>query len=350
MPLPSRHAWAEPSVETVAPGVHRAPVPLPHDGLRAISVYVIEESDGVVLVDAGWDSPLAREAVAAGLDAAGAGVGDIHEILVTHVHYDHVGGATPLVREGARGYWMGAAEEPSFDVLVTDPVTSRAKRYDQLQAYGADDLVARGRATKPLASEPFDMDPPRHWAAHEDVYRLGGTALRALHTPGHTRGHLCFHDADRRLLFSGDHVLPHITPSIGFESATNTLALADFLRSLAAVRTLDVDLVLPAHGPVFDDLAGRVDALAEHHDERLARCVAALPADGSMSTAAAVATILPWTRRETPFEDLNHFNQLLATWETIAHMELLAARGEIVRSVDGDHGRISFRRVRATPG
>ncbi|CAN5180985.1 hypothetical protein BH23ACT9_BH23ACT9_36660 [soil metagenome] len=117
--------WSDPLVQTVAPGVHRAPVPLPSDGLRAVNIYVIEDGDGVTLIDAGWDGPVAREAVQRGLEVAGAEIGDVHRILVSHVHYDHLGQATALRREGARAYWLGEGEKSTFTNLVTDPQASR---------------------------------------------------------------------------------------------------------------------------------------------------------------------------------------------------------------------------------
>jgi glyoxylase-like metal-dependent hydrolase (beta-lactamase superfamily II) len=175
-----------------------------------------------------------------------------------------------------------------------------------------------------------EHDEPERWVADGDEADTTAGPLEALATPGHTLGHVCFLDRGRRLLYAGDHVLPHITPSIGLEGTTNRLALADYLASLARVRALDVDLVLPAHGAVFSDLAGRVDELTAHHDVRLAACLAAIGRDGP-AAAADVAEQLPWTRRETPFDELDLFNRILATWETIAHLELLAARGDLDR-------------------
>jgi glyoxylase-like metal-dependent hydrolase (beta-lactamase superfamily II) len=337
-----RVRWSDPGVETVLPGVHRAPVPLPGDGLRAVSVYVIEDGDGVTLVDAGWDSPLARAAVEEGLAAAGAGVGDVRRVLVTHIHYDHVGQVTSLVRDGAGGYWMGEGERATYDHVTTDPRRSRDARLAELRGYGAGDLVAELAGGEDRESTAVAMVPPARWAADGDVHPVTDGLVRAIATPGHTRGHLCYLHEGRRLLFAGDHVLPHITPSIGYEAETNRLALVDYLRSLARVRSLEVDLVLPAHGAPFTDLAGRVDELTAHHDERLALCAAAV-GDGP-ATAAAVARALPWTRRATPFDALDLFNRLLATWEAIAHLELLVSRGDLRREAGGD-GVLAFRRA-----
>lgn len=333
--------WSDPEVETVAPGIHRVPVPLPNDGLRAVNVYMIEDGDGVTLVDSGWNGPEARAAIDRGLAVAGAELGDVHRMLITHMHYDHLGQADELRRAGAGEYWLGEEEKESFSILVTDPVESRRERLDQLEAHGAVELAEKGRASDGAVKEPLTWQPPGRWVADGEQAPLSDGQLTAILTPGHTRGHLCFLHGDRKILFSGDHVLPHITPSIGFEPHTNPLALVDFLESQARVAALDVELVLPAHGEVFTDLVGRVDELTAHHDVRLDACRAALSEEGS--SAFTAASRIGWTRRETPFEELNAFNQTLAVWETAAHLELLAVRGTVTRRVVD--GTITFTRV-----
>ena len=332
-----RRAWAQPEVETVLPGVHRAPVPMPHDGLRAISVYVIEDHDGVTLVDAGWDSEVSRAAVDAGLAAAGAGVGDITRILVTHVHYDHIGQAHALEQAGAGGYWLGAQEESHFVAAGLAGDDGFEGRMVELERHGGHEIAEIARANRtPIR---FDWGVPERWAVEGDTHptRAAGT-LEAIHTPGHTRGHLCFLAGERRLLFSGDHVLPHITPSLGVEDVPNYGALSLFLSSLAKVRNLDVDLVLPAHGPVFDDLADRVDDLIGHHERRLSASEAAVAPSGGPMTSKDVATHIGWTRRETAFDDLDTFNRAMAITETAIHLELLAAQGRVTKHVADDGG------------
>src|SRR5439155_3260915 len=99
-------------------------------------------------------------------------------------------------------------------------------------------------------------------------------------TPGHTRGHVGFLDRGAAVLFAGDHVLPHITPSIGVEVFNDGLALVDFIASLARVRQLPATRVLPAHGPDCPGLAARADPLLEHHATRLAACIDLVGAGG----------------------------------------------------------------------
>ncbi len=148
-------------------------------------------------------------------------------------------------------------------------------------------------------------------------------------TPGHTRGHLVFIDDASELMFAGDHVLPHITPSIGFEQSPSEVPLRDYLASLRLVRTLPDMRLLPAHGPVTDSVHQRVDELLDHHDTRL-DATAAVVAKGA-STAYEVARALTWTRRERTLDELDPFNQMMAVLETAAHLDVLGLQGKLSR-------------------
>src|SRR5690606_27836861 len=81
--------WSAPGAWQVEPGIHRIPLPLPNDGLRAVNVYVIEADDGLTLIDGGWAIEESRALLEKSLTEIGAGVGDIRSFLVTHVHRDH---------------------------------------------------------------------------------------------------------------------------------------------------------------------------------------------------------------------------------------------------------------------
>ena len=158
--------------------------------------------------------------------------------------------------------------------------------------------------------------------------------MRVMHTPGHTRGHVVFVDGGEGLIFAGDHILPHITPSIGFEPASAPLPLGDYLQSLRRVREIPDARLLPAHGPVTHSMHERIDELLAHHHQRLedsADCVV-----GAADTVAEVARQLTWTRRERHLDELDPFNQMLAVLETGAHLDLLVAQGRLSsNTIDG---------------
>jgi len=312
--------WSDPEIETVLPGVHRVPLPLPGDALKAINVYLVEDDDGYTLIDSGWDSRASWQSLTDGLAAAGAEVREVRRVLVTHVHRDHVGQSTRIARETGARVWIGTDERPGYAAMIDDMAGLAASQRTYLLRAGASELVAELESRFALPPGA-DWDRPAGWVNDGDAVT---GAITAISTPGHTQGHTSFFDAGRGLFFPGDHVLPHITPSIGFEPYPTGTALADFLGSLAKVRTLAARLVLPAHGPVFTDLAGRVDELVAHHGNRLDLCLAAMSDGGS--TALDVATKLPWTRRERAYDDLDFFNRMLAVWETFAHLLLLESQ------------------------
>ena len=126
------------------------------------------------------------------------------------------------------------------------------------------------------------------------------------------------------LLFAGDHVLPHITPSIGFEEAPPSCPSAITCARSSVVRTLPDMRLLPAYGPVSASTHARVDELAGHHDGRLQAMADVL--SGGEHTAAEVAAAIGWTSRQHKLADLDLMNQMLAIGETVYHLDLLVAR------------------------
>ena len=325
--------WQEPGAHLVAEGVHRIPLPLPMDGLRAVNVYAVVAGSEITMVDAGWAIEESRDQLEKALARIGAGLGDVTRFLVTHVHRDHYTQAVTVRREFGTRVSLGIGERPSIEEMNSDRAEGRAQ-LDLLAAYGAGallpDLLAGGWGR----IDPTVWEPPDDWLEDGQLLRVGDRELRAVHTPGHTQGHLVFADLAGGMLFAGDHVLPHITPSIGFEARVGESPLADYLGSLAAVRSMPDLRLLPAHGPVTDSVHARVDELLAHHEDRLAASEAAVRAGAA--TPYEVARALGWTRRNRAFATLDAQNQMLAVCETAAHLLVLAARSRLTRAtVDG---------------
>ncbi len=327
-----KHAWAEPGTFEVAPGVHRIPLPLPTDGLRAVNVYAIETVDGLVLVDSGWALDVAKDQLEAALATLDRGFDDIRRFLVTHIHRDHYTLALTVRRMFGTKIALGIGEQASLDYIL-------ASRFDgqlnEMTRWGADRLISGW--TEQFGSARNESgtryEPPDEWLDGTTKLDLGDRTLVAVPTPGHTQGHVVFVDEQAGVLFAGDHVLPHITPSIGFQPAPARLPLGDYLDSLRLMRTYPDLRLLPAHGPVTDSVHTRVDELLAHHEDRLAESLAAVR-DGA-GTAYEAARRLGWTRRHRRFDDLDLFNQTLATGETAAHLDVLVVRGELT-SINND--------------
>lgn len=326
--------WSDPGAEQVAPDVHRIPLPLPGDGLKAVNVYAIAEPEGVTLIDAGWALGQARTDLEAGLNAADHDLGDVRQVLVTHAHRDHLELAFQLRRDFGTRIRLGIGERVPMEDLVNPPPRdpSETPMAMRLRRAGADEVLDRLRTGATGDHAPLDLAMPDEWIEDGIRVELASRTLTAIATPGHTRGHVVFLDEASGVLFSGDHILPHITPSIGFEQVPADSPLSDYLASLALVRALPDTRMLPAHGPVQPTTHGRIDELLAHHEVRLAASGEAVAAGAG--TATEVAQRLPWTRRDTPFADLDAFNAMLAINETMAHLDVLVERGGLAVTDD----------------
>jgi glyoxylase-like metal-dependent hydrolase (beta-lactamase superfamily II) len=331
-----RYAWTEPGVEDLGGGVHRIPLPLPIDGLRAVNVYAIADPAGIDLIDAGIALVPAREQLTAALRQLGYELGDVRNFFVTHVHIDHYSLAVELRKTFHNIISLGEHERANL-VATREMVKGNGKGFlgvDVLRRLGALELVTGLSAQNREPPAIVDWEDPDHWLTDGIDLDLRTRTLRAVHTPGHTRGHLVYHDAAAQLMFAGDHVLPHITPSIGFEPAGNRMALSDYLGSLARMLALPDARLLPAHGPVTGSTHERVRELLAHHDTRLAETLGAVQA--GHATAFEVAKAIKWTRHHREFTDLDLFSQVLAVNETAAHLEVLVSRGQVTHSVSAE--------------
>jgi glyoxylase-like metal-dependent hydrolase (beta-lactamase superfamily II) len=322
-----RLQWLEEGPHQVVPGVHRIPLPLPMDGLRAVNAYAIEASDGLVMIDSGWLLDETKATLERSLARLGAGIGDIRRFLITHIHRDHYTQAIGLRRMFGMKVALGFEERHSLDALLGRDARAMSARGMRLLAAGAQPLVEKmvQAGMRPPNAAEHGYEQPDEWITSGQDFDLGARTLTAIGTPGHTRGHVVFADHSAGLLFAGDHVLPHITPSISLEAAPGDLPLHDFIESLRMVRQMPDLTLLPAHGPVSPSVHARVDELLDHHDARL-RIMSAVLADGPV-TAYQVALAVKWTSRERELADLDLFNQTLAVGETEAHLDLLVARG-----------------------
>ncbi len=333
-----RHAWAEPGVEDLGSGLYRIPLPLDGDALTAVNVYAITSEHGVDLIDAGMALERARERLTGALGQLGYGLPDIRNFFITHIHQDHYTLAVQL-RTTLRGLiTLGEAERANMDAIRNVAAGIEEVGFiEMLGPMGASELAEQVRSVMgPRLANPqpkLEWKDPDRWLPDGAVLDLHGRRLRAIHTPGHTTGHVVFHDDAAGMLFAGDHILPHITPSIGFQPVITRVALDQYLGSLRLMHTLPDARLRPAHGPVQDSTHARVRQLLDHHETRLAQTLEA--ASGGPVTAFEAAGALPWTRRQRKLTELDTMNQLLATGETAAHLEVLVIRGQLIRETAG---------------
>jgi glyoxylase-like metal-dependent hydrolase (beta-lactamase superfamily II) len=326
----TKDTWTEPGTFEITPGVYRIPLPLPNDGLRAVNVYALVHGGDLVLIDSGWAIAEARALLDEGLAVLGCSAGDVRRILVTHVHRDHYTQAIYLRREFGTQVSLGIGDRESLASSMRRDRPPLFNQLNYLRLLGAGELADQVTKLRgPRDPDKTGWEMPDSWLRDGQVIAHGDRSLDVVATPGHTRGHVVFHDTGGAMLFAGDHVLPAITPSIGFEPMLSDNPLGAFLGSLTLMRSRPDARLLPAHGPVTESAHARVDELIAHHGARLDETEAAILAGAQ--TAFEVASRLRWTRRGRALDDLDPFNQMLAVTETAAHLQLLAAQGRVTR-------------------
>ena len=329
MSTPARALAPLPPVEEVRPGLWSIPVPIPNNPLRYVFVYSFESDAGTYLVDAGWNTDDSWDALCAGLRQAGSDITSVRGVLVTHIHPDHYGLAG-RVRE-ASGAWV--ALHPEDAALVQDrygdPDDLLKRVAVSLRWMGApdDEIETLSHASMPVKMF-VTTTKPDILVEDGDKPDVPGWDLTAIWTPGHSPGHLCFYEDRYRLMLSGDHVLPRITPNIPFHPQAGDDPLGAYLRSLDRLVPYASDEVLPAHEHRFVGLQGRLAELSAHHEHRFAEVTAAL-ADG-LTTAWEVAGRMDWSR---PWSRITGFMRRAAVAEAMAHLRALERRGG-VRSVE----------------
>ena len=319
-----------PPVERVRPGLWSIPVPLPNNSLRYVFVYAFETDRGPYIVDAGWNTDDAFAALDTGLNHAGFSITDVCGVLVTHIHPDHYGLAG-RVRE-ASGAWV--ALHPADAALIRDRYEDPTKLIQRVETMlrrlgaPADELSSLGQAAMPVLPLVSAAVPD---VLFEDGARPDGPGwdLSAIWTPGHSPGHLCFWEPRYRLMLSGDHVLPRITPNIPFHPQADANPLGDYLQSLDKLHGYESEEVLPAHEHRFVGLDARLNELRAHHERRFAEVVSSIK-DG-VDTAWGIAGRMRWSR---PWDRIEGFMRRAAVAEAMAHLRALEQRG-VVREVIG---------------
>jgi glyoxylase-like metal-dependent hydrolase (beta-lactamase superfamily II) len=175
--------------------------------------------------------------------------------------------------------------------------------------------------------------PPDREVKGGESIKVGDFDLQVVWTPGHSPGHICFYEPNRKILFSGDHILPTITPNVSMHTQSHGSPLGDYIRSLEIVDALDVEYCYPAHEFGILDLKKRVKEIYVHHEERLIEMLHCVDRGGS--TAWEVAGRVKWATGM--LADFEPFMQRAAVGETMSHLEFLWEQGKLARVMREGH-------------
>lgn len=350
-PVREERRTARDEGEEVVPGILRIQLPISLPGLGHVNCYAMQDSKGIILVDPGLPGPRTYRALQTKMKSAGLPINRVHTVVVTHSHPDHFGqvgllkkrfNVEVITHRSFRTFLDPQAEQDEQDLEIdSDPTQAAPARHqnvlgDTTPWGGARFQLPLHRklgywAIRKATGKFLATSEPTRTVDDNDVVELGGREWVAVHTPGHTKDHLCLWDSAGGVMISGDHVLPTITPHISGMGETSD-PLADFFQSLERMKELPgVNTVLPAHGLDFSGLAKRAQDIQDHHLERLQIL---REASGDLGSG----TVNDYMRRL--FKERSWGS--MAESETFAHLEHLRIAGEAQVSSDGPLLRYEF--------
>ena len=316
-------------MEKIADDFYMLTLPMPFR-LGHVHAFLLVHDGAVTMFDTGLNTPETFLHLERSLQRLGKSIGDIRRILISHYHIDHCGlagriqdvsGATICMSERSRPFLLMRNQE---DYRFVEEIKAFSSSHG-LPAKAVDFVIGLLQTFKKAGSACTINE----FISAEQMEIIGGKQVYILPTPGHTHDHLSFFFPGERLLLSGDHVLPEITPNLSPNMfARDFRPLQSFLASLSRVEELPAAMVYPAHGRPFADLKGRIAVIRTHHDIRKDLTLKAV--QEAPKSAFAVS-------RNIFGSELNEFDQFLALNETYVHLLELTHEGLIEeRCSDGE--------------
>jgi glyoxylase-like metal-dependent hydrolase (beta-lactamase superfamily II) len=291
------------------------PIPFP---LKTMNVYFIDDSPRT-LVDAGIKTEVSFETLKKGLETIGVGLNSIERILITHGHIDHYGQAKRL------------------SSLSGAPIYIHSKEYGRIRSFihslgFIKSILLRNGAPETLVNEAIhymesaqimaDSLDEAFFLDDGDSILFKSMSWKTIHCPGHSPGLICFHWPEKKILFTGDHLLKEITPNPilnvpEYRPPFRYPSLKDYLNSLEKIERLDLSLLLPAHGEEIHDVKALIQKIFIHHKERMDCILFSL--SKKEKTPFQIAMDL--------FPGVPPFEVFLGISEVVGHLEILKEKG-----------------------
>jgi glyoxylase-like metal-dependent hydrolase (beta-lactamase superfamily II) len=306
--------------ERVLPGVWRLRLPLPWPGVPHCNAWALAAGDGIVLVDTGMHEPGSLGHLERALEQVGLRLEHVRLLVCTHAHADHYGQAGAVVDRSGCELWLHPAHEHMLH-YVEQPDSSFDRRVEIARTSGVPPQALEAlhaRKGQPTGIERI-VEPARELVPGVEVRTDLGT-WTVHETPGHAPSHVCLHQAEHRLLLSGDHLLGRV--SLYYDYGWTPDPAGEFLRSLDVVDALDARLCLPGHGRTFTDVRAHVQANRDRVRERVAS-VAEVVARGPVTAYDAVQHV-----HGEPM------SSAIASWwlgETLVYLRHLEVAGRLER-------------------
>jgi glyoxylase-like metal-dependent hydrolase (beta-lactamase superfamily II) len=318
-------------IELIQPGFFRVEVPLPNSPLKSLNSYVIRSSHRNLIIDTGLNRKECLDAMRSGLQQLDIDLAKT-DFFITHLHADHFGLVSKLATGTSRIFF----NRPESELIEA------SGWWERMVAYAAKNGFPENQLQEAIQSHPgrefgSEWIPELSILQEGDRIDAGPYRFTFVSTPGHSMGHTCLYEPNKKILVAGDHILIDITPNIQCWTDEQN-PLRDYLASLDKVNDMEIDLVLPGHRRLIRDHKTRIAELKGHHKNRL-REVLSIVANHPL-TAFEVASRMTWDLDCESWEEFPQAQKWFATGEAIAHLRYLDREGVIVK--EDKEGMILF--------
>ena len=306
----------------ILPNLFRLKIPLPESPLKYLNSYVIRDAHRNMIIDTGLNRQECLAAMTAGLRQVGVDLCKT-DIFITHLHADHFGLVTKLTTASSHVYFSRPEKE----------LMESWEGFEAMIAYAAKNGFPENELRAALDKHPgakygSDWIPEMKVLDDGDTIHVGDYQFKCIATPGHTMGHICLYEPNKKILVAGDHILIDITPNIQCWSDTQN-PLKHYLASLDKVAGLHVDLILPGHRRLIKNHAARIAELKQHHSHRLSEVMTIL--EEAPLNAFQVASRMTWDIKADSWDQFPVAQRWFATGEAISHLRYLEEKGRLAR-------------------
>jgi glyoxylase-like metal-dependent hydrolase (beta-lactamase superfamily II) len=326
--------------------VGRIPTPSGFPGLGDINSYLIfpeQDSDELILIDTGVRSDEAWQALCDGLTQLDCRVEDITKILLTHGHTDHYGQARRIHELSGCELW--AHENLWITVERMSPPPERLEIELYFYAlWGVDkELVDQALARRAGFAKTFEAMEPTHLLKDGEHIKIPGFDLQTVHTPGHCPDEVIYWQAETQVIFSGDHLLPHITPVCLVQmprakTDPRPCSLIQYQDSLAKVEPFPARVTYPSHGEPILDHRDLINSYNLATDRRLLKISRILENNDWMNPMEIGKELFPKAWREQMVPVMS---------EILGHCDILEDAGHIAAKEQA--GVIKYRYISTPP-
>lgn len=317
------------NIKEIIADLFRIQIPLPKSPLKYLNSYLIKGSSKSLIIDTGMNLNECYQAMIQSLNELSVDITKT-DFFITHLHPDHIGLVSKLAStskvylSNIENNIVSESTNSSYYLLEMNKYLEK-NGFPESELRGAFNSLNRiFIKTYPVTKEFKKIEFKALY--DKDIINYGAFKLEGVLTPGHSPGHMCLYDADRKILFSGDHILFDITPNITWWPSMEN-PLKDFIESLNKIYNFDIKMVLPGHGETGYDHKKRIDEIKDHHKKRVEEIVLAIKK--GKKTAYEIAESISWNSRYGGWELFPKTQKYFAVGETISHLIYLEHEGII---------------------